>query len=146
MSNIWVLTALAQEDTEGKEGMELTSDEGEGKPEAVVGVDSSADKKDEGTETTPPPRNLLMQMLPFILIFVVMYLFLFRGPKKKQQEHKKMLSSLQKNDRVRTMGGILGTVIDVKDDEITLKVDESNNTKIRVTPGSIAAVLSDRDR
>ena len=146
MSNIWVLAALAQEDTEGKEGTELTSDQGEGKPEAVIGVDSSADNKDEGTEPPPPPRNPWMQMLPFILIFVVMYLFLFRGPKKKQAEHKKMLSSLQKNDRVRTIGGILGTVIDIKDDEVTLKVDESNNTKIRVTAGSIAAVLSDRDR
>ncbi len=144
MSDIWVRAALAQEDTEGKEGTELTNDAGEGTPEAVVGVDGSPDNKDEGTD--PPPRNLWMQMLPFILIFVVMYLFLFRGPKKKQAEHKKMLSSLQKNDRVRTIGGILGTVIDLKDDEITLKVDESNNTKIKVTAGSIAAVLSDRDK
>ena len=87
-----------------------------------------------------------MSMLPFILIFVVMYLFLFRGPKKKQAEHKKMLSSLQKNDRVRTIGGILGTVIDIRDDEVTLKVDESNNTKIKVTTGSIGTVLSDTDR
>ncbi len=144
MSNIWVVAALAQNDAEGKEGTELTSDESQGKPEAVIGVDSSTDNKDEGTE--PPARNPWMQMLPFILIFVVMYLFLFRGPKKKQAEHKKMLNSLQKNDRVRTIGGILGTVIDVKDDEITLKVDESNNTKIKVTAGSIAAVLSDRDK
>lgn len=144
MSNIWVLAALAQEDTEGRGGTELTSGQGEGRPEAVIGVDGSADNKDEGTG--PPSRNPYMQMLPFILIFVVMYLFLFRGPRKKQAEHKKMLSSLQKNDRVRTIGGILGTVIDIKDDEITLKVDESNNTKIKVTAGSITAVLSDRDR
>ena len=146
MSNIWVVAALAQNDAEGKEGTELTSDAGEGKPEAVIGVDGSADKKDEGTEPPPPPRNPWMQMLPFILIFVVMYLFLFRGPKTKQAEHKKMLSSLQKNDRVRTIGGILGTVIDIKDDEVTLKVDESNNTKIKVTSGSIGMVLSDRDK
>jgi preprotein translocase subunit YajC len=144
MSDIWVRAALAQEDTEGREGMELTSDQSQGKPEAVVGVDGSADNKDKGAETET--RNPWMQMLPFMLIFVVMYLFLFRGPKKKQAEHKKMLSSLQRNDRVRTIGGILGTVIDIRDDEITLKVDESNNTKIKVTAGSIAAVLSDRDK
>ena len=146
MSDIWVRAALAQDNTEGKEGKELTSDEGEGKPEAVVGVDGSTDKKDKGTEQETETRNPWMQMLPFILIFVVMYLFLFRGPKKKQAEHKKMLSSLQKNDRVRTIGGILGTVIDIKDDEVTLKVDESNNTKIKVTTGSIGTVLSDRDK
>ncbi len=144
MSNMWVLAALAQDNAEGKEGTELTSDESQGKPEAVIGADGSKDRKDPGTE--PPPRNPWMQMLPFILIFVVMYLFLFRGPKKKQAEHKKMLNSLQKNDRVRTIGGILGTVVDIRDDEVTLKVDESNNTKIKVTAGSIAAVLSDRDK
>ncbi len=143
MSDIWVRAALAQDDTEGKE---LTSGQGENSPEAVVGVDGSQEKKDIGNDDKTETRNPWMQMLPFILIFVVMYLFLFRGPKKKQAEHKKMLSSLQRNDRVRTIGGILGTVIDVKDDEIMLKVDESNNTKIRVTSGSIAAVLSDRDK
>jgi len=146
MSDIWVRAALAQEDTESKEVTELTSGAGQDKPETSVGVDSSADQKDPGNEDKKEPPNILIQMLPFILIFVVMYLFLFRGPKKKQAEHKKMLSSLQRNDRVRTIGGVLGTVIDIKDDEVTLKVDESNNTKIRVTAGSIAAVLSDRDR
>ena len=83
-----------------------------------------------------------MQWGPLILIFVVMYMFLFRGPKKKQQQHQKMVQSLRRNDRVRTIGGILGTVIDVKDDEITLKVDESNNTKIKVAASAISKVLS----
>ena len=146
MSDIWVRAALAQEDTGGKEGTELTSGAGDGTPETFVGQDGSADQKDNGTDQPPPPRNPWMQMLPFIMIFVVIYLFLFRGPKKKQAEHKKMLGSLQKNDRVRTIGGILGTVVDIKDDEVTLKVDESNNTKIKVTSGSIGAVLSDRDK
>ncbi|RKY09208.1 MAG: preprotein translocase subunit YajC, partial [Planctomycetota bacterium] len=118
--------------------MELTSDAGQGTPESVVGVDSSADQKDKGTDKQTETPNPWMQMLPFILIFVVMYLFLFRGPRKKQAEHKKMLGSLRKSDRVRTIGGILGTVIDIRDDEVTLKVDESNNTKIKVTTGSIA--------
>ena len=71
------------------------------------------------------------------LMFVIMYFILFRGPRKKQQEHKKMVQTLTKNDKVRTIGGIIGTVVDVKDDEITLKVDESNNTKIKVLPSAI---------
>ena len=71
------------------------------------------------------------------LMFVLMYMILFRGPRKKQQEHKKMVQTLSKNDKVRTIGGIIGTVVDIKDDEITLKVDESNNTKIKVLPSAI---------
>jgi preprotein translocase subunit YajC len=74
---------------------------------------------------------------------VVMYLLLFRGPRKKQQQHKQMVQSLKKNDRVRTIGGIMGTVVDVKDDEITLKVDESNNTKIKVASSAIGKNLSE---
>lgn len=76
------------------------------------------------------------------LMFVVMYFLLFRGPRKKQQQHKQMVQSLQKNDRVRTIGGIIGTVVDIKDDEITLKVDESNNTKIKVASSAIGKNLS----
>ena len=94
---------------------------------------------------TPPARqqNPLMTYLPFILIIVVIYMILFRGPKKKQQKHQQMVQSLQKNARVRTIGGIFGTVIDVKDDVITLKIDESNNTKIKVSSGAISAVISE---
>jgi len=83
-----------------------------------------------------------MQLIFFALIFVMMYLILFRGPRKKQQQHKQMVQTLQKNDRVRTIGGIMGTVVDVKGDEITLKVDESNNTKIKVAPSAIGRNLS----
>ena len=75
------------------------------------------------------------------LMFVVMYFLLFRGPRKKQQRHSKMVQSLQKNDRIRTIGGIIGTVVDIKDDEITLKVDESNNTKIKIASSAIGKNL-----
>jgi len=73
---------------------------------------------------------------------VLMYVMMFRGPKKQQQQHKLMLQSLKKNDKVRTIGGIFGTVVDVRDDEIVLKVDESNNTKIRISSSAISKNLS----
>ena len=76
------------------------------------------------------------------LMFVMFYLLLFRGPRKKQQQHKQMVQDLEKNDRVRTIGGIIGTVVDIKGDEITLKVDESNNTKIRVAKDALGRNLS----
>jgi len=81
-------------------------------------------------------------LLFLALMFVMMYFVLFRSPRKKQQEHKKMVDSLQKNDKVRTIGGIIGTVVDIKDDEITLKVDEATNTKIKVAASAIGKKLS----
>jgi preprotein translocase subunit YajC len=76
------------------------------------------------------------------LMFVLMYMILFRGPRKKQQQHRQMVQTLAKNDKVRTIGGIIGTVVDIKGDEVTLKVDESNNTKIKVIASAIGKNVS----
>jgi preprotein translocase subunit YajC len=76
------------------------------------------------------------------MMFVLMYLILFRGPRKKQQQHKQMVQSLAKNDRIQTIGGIIGTVVDIKEDEITLKIDESNNTKIKILRSAIGRNMS----
>ena len=126
-------------------------------PNAPAGIESKPlDQTDTTTTTTtktadvnqpngtppPPPKSPLLQFLPLILIFAIMYLFMFRGPRKQQQEHKKMLQKLSKNDRVRTVGGIIGTIVDIKDDEVVLKVDEANNTKIRVVASAIGKNLS----
>ena len=74
-------------------------------------------------------------------IFVIMYFILFREPRRKQKQHQKMVQSLKKNDKVRTIGGIMGTVVDIKGDEIVLKVDEANNTKVRVAASAIGRNL-----
>ncbi|MHC4412334.1 MAG: preprotein translocase subunit YajC [Planctomycetota bacterium] len=49
---------------------------------------------------------------------------------------------MKKNDKVRTIGGIIGTIVDIKGDEVTLKVDESNNTKIKVASSAIGKNVS----
>ncbi|HDS84830.1 MAG TPA: preprotein translocase subunit YajC [Phycisphaerales bacterium] len=100
----------------------------------------AAQAPDEPGREEYQPNPLMWVM--FLILGVYIFLFMFRGPRKKQQEHQKMVSSLRKNDRVRTIGGIYGTVLDVRDDEIVLKVDEGSNTKIRVIPSAIATVLS----
>jgi preprotein translocase subunit YajC len=139
MNSIWMLAA-AEADTNTQDV--ITMEEAPAGQEMTTQQDGSAPAPE--TPADQPPPSPLMQFLPIILIFAVMYLFLFRGPKKKQQEHKKMVQALKKNDRVRTIGGIYGTVIDVKDDEIVLKIDESTNTKMRVIPAAIATVLSEK--
>ena len=141
MKNMWIL-ADAVESGGGEVEvitMEETSTQGE---MAITQQDVSNGTGEEGTETkTQSPNMMLWFMLPVLLVYMF---FMFRGPKKKQQEHNKMVSSLSKNDRVRTIGGIFGTVLDVRDDEIVLKVDESTNTKMRVSPQAIATVLTDK--
>ncbi len=136
MDNMWILAQAPGGETPSRiTTVPVTEEETE---TTTVAADSNAP-----ISRSMPQRSPWMQMAPFILIFVVMYLLLFRGPRKKQQQHKQMVQSLKKNDRVRTIGGIIGTVVDVKGDEITLKVDESNNTKIKVASSAIGKNLSE---
>jgi preprotein translocase subunit YajC len=94
---------------------------------------------------TPRSSSFWASLLPLILIFVVMYVLLLRGPRKQQQQQKQMVQSLKKNDRVRTIGGIYGTVMEVRGDEVVLKIDESNNTKIRISASAIGKNLSQEE-
>ena len=80
----------------------------------------------------------LVNLLPIILIFVIFYFLLIRPQKKQQDLHKKMISSLKKNDEVITAGGIYGTIMNVKDNTVTLKVDD--NVKVEVQKSSIATM------
>jgi preprotein translocase subunit YajC len=144
MSNFYILAA-GQDDVVSGETM---SDDGTAiiADQTQTGADGSngGAAGGQGVDGRPPsPFSSLIWMLPLI---VVMYLLMFRGPKKKQKQHQKMVQALQKNDKVRTIGGILGTVIDAKDDEIILKIDESNNTKIRITPGAVSKVIGSEDK
>lgn len=80
----------------------------------------------------------MVSLMPIIFIFIIFYFLLIRPQKKAQDEHKKMIASLKKNDEVVTSGGIHGTITNVKDAAVTLKVDD--NVKIDVEKSCIARV------
>lgn len=141
MENMWILAQTDGNQAPSRIGSERVTDEG---AEATTQVPDS-DAPGAGAPQRPA-TSPLMQFLPLILIMVVMYFLLMRGPRKRQQQHKQMVQSLKKNDRVRTIGGILGTVVDVRDDEVTVKIDESNNTKIKVSVSAIGKNLSQEGR
>jgi len=83
--------------------------------------------------------------IPFAIIGVMFYFLLIRPERKKRQELTNLLDSLKKNDRIVTIGGIHGVVVNVaKDsDEVTIRVDEGNNTKLRVSRSAISRVVGD---
>ena len=83
-------------------------------------------------------RSPLTMVMAIMLIF---YVFLLRGKKSQENQRKSMLETLKRGDRIKTIGGILGTVIEAKDDEVLVKVDESSNTKIRFARSAIHQVL-----
>jgi len=81
-------------------------------------------------------------MFPLLLALGVFYILMFRGQRKDRKRHADMLTNLKRNDRVQTIGGILGTVVDARDQEVVLKVDETNNVKMRFSRAAIKEVLS----
>jgi len=97
------------------------------------------------TTSAPAPKGPpgWFSYVPMILIVVIIYMFMFRGPKKERDKRKDMLAALKKNDRVMTIGGIVGTVVQVRDDEVIVKVDESANVKMTFIRNSIQRVLAD---
>ncbi len=84
-------------------------------------------------------------MIGLILMIVVFYFVLFRGNRKQQQEKKNLLNNLAKNDKIMTIGGIIGTIVSVKDNEVVVRVDESNNTKMTFLKSSIQQVMNKAD-
>ncbi len=67
----------------------------------------------------------LVQLLPFVLIFVVFYFFMIRPQRKKDKEAKAMLDALKVGDRICTIGGIYGTITRIKDDVLTVEVGDA---------------------
>ena len=83
--------------------------------------------------------------MPLIFIGVLFYLLMIRPERRKRDEHSRMLEALKPKDRIVTIGGILGTVVNVQKDseEVTVRIDENTNTKIRVNRSAIARVVVD---
>ena len=100
-----------------------------------------------GQTTAPTTRPapgwyvFLTQMGPLILIVVLFYFLFIRSKRTQDRKRKDMLGQLKKGDRVQTIGGILGTVVEARENDVLLKVDESSNTKIRFSRSAIHRVL-----
>ena len=94
---------------------------------------------------TPPTgsRPSWAPIFGIVLMVVVFYFVLFRGGPKARKQRTQMLAALKKNDRVMTIGGIIGTVVAVKDKEVTVKVDETTNTKMTFTKDAVRTVVQD---
>ena len=94
--------------------------------------------------TEPVPWYANPQQMLVLLVFA-MLIYLFFGSqktrKKEQRQREDMLNNMKRGDKVVTAGGIVGTIVDVRDTDVVLKVDESTNTKIKFTRDAIKRVL-----
>jgi preprotein translocase subunit YajC len=108
---------------------------------AVTGQSSAA--APPASQPKEPPPFLSNQMIPLILGIAVLYFFVFRNKRGTDKKRTDMLSQLKRGDRIQTIGGILGTVIEARESDVLVKVDESSNTKIRFTRNAIHRVVTE---
>ena len=98
------------------------------------------------TPTTAPATTPPFWANPIFLPLILMGIFLFFSSRTKRSKDKQvadMLGNLKRGDRIQTIGGIIGTVVEARETEVLVKVDESNNTKIRFSRKAIHRVLED---
>lgn len=85
--------------------------------------------------------------MPLIIIFGLFYFLMLRPQKKKEDDFKRLVADLKENDHIITIGGIHGVVTNVQRDadRVTIRVDESTGTKLRINTSAIARVVTDDD-
>lgn len=105
-------------------------------PSEVVSTAQSA-----GEQTTATPPSPWTSMLPMILAFIaIMYFLMIRPQQKREKERREMLNSLAKGDKVVTTGGMYGTVVDLSEEKVTLRVDDK--VEIDFIRGAVAQIVS----
>lgn len=101
------------------------------------------------TQTTTPPAGAdstqhhtggFLSMLPMLILFILVFYFLLVRPQtKRAKEQRKLLSSIAVGDEVMTTGGIVGKVVQLKDNYVILTIAKS--VEITLQKGSIASIL-----
>ena len=81
----------------------------------------------------------LLQLPMLIFIMVAFYFIILRPQQKKQKEQKEMLESVAKNDEVVTIGGIHGTIVNIKEKTFVLRVDDA--AKIEIEKTSVSHIV-----
>jgi preprotein translocase subunit YajC len=87
--------------------------------------------------------NPLVQMVPYLLMFVIFYFVLLAPMRKQQKKQKELLAALKKGDRVVTSGGIHGTIAQVEDQIVWLKI--ADTVKIKVNRSAISGATGDAE-
>ncbi|MFG0329014.1 MAG: preprotein translocase subunit YajC [Phycisphaerales bacterium] len=95
------------------------------------------------TSAQPAPGFPWWFWVPILLMFVFLIWSSSASQRKEKKRRDAMLAGLRRHDRVQTIGGVIGSVVEVKDQEVVVKVDETNNIKMRFARSAIQQVLSE---
>ena len=125
----------------------LAQDGAAGMPGEPAVADSSSTAAPGTTNGTPAPASPFGGQFMFIMLglLVVMIILSTLGPRREKKRREAMLNAVKKHDRVQTVGGVIGAIVELKPDFVVLKVDESANTRITFARSAIQQVLAAGD-
>ena len=89
--------------------------------------------------TSPP---IWMYIAPIALMLFVLYFLTIRPQKKKEDDRKKMIDSVKKGDKVLTIGGIYGTIVQIKDEDLIIRIDPAKDICVKLTRAGIHRVIT----
>ena len=84
--------------------------------------------------------DIVLQLVPFVLIFIIMWFLIIRPQQRRVKEHQEMLKNVRRGDTVVTSGGIVGKVTKVTEGTADLDVEIADGVRVKVARGMIAEV------
>ncbi|MBL8896826.1 MAG: preprotein translocase subunit YajC [Planctomycetes bacterium] len=132
----WLALASAQGDA-------AQTNPGAGSPPAPTPNDTTSTTSPSGQpqQAAPQGGDLMSTLVLFGGMFLLLWLFLLGPERRKRKQHEQRLAQLKEKDEVMTLGGIFGTVVMLRGDQITIRVDEKRGTTLRIARSSIATIL-----
>lgn len=121
-----------------------TGEEGTTAPAAKGAPAGGAETQPAETQPVTKRKKGLFEgnTMLFVMLggVVLLYIFMGRSKRKQAAKRKDMLATLKKGAKVTTIGGIVGTVVEIREDEVVVKVDETNNSRLRLARWAIRGV------
>ncbi len=105
-------------------------------PSATTGADGTAAA---AARPAGDPFGMIWILIPFLVIMILVSVM---GQRREKKKRESLMSSMKKHDEVQTAGGIIGSVVEIKDDTVVLKVDENSNVRMTFTKSAIIQILS----
>ncbi|WP_432797640.1 preprotein translocase subunit YajC [Poriferisphaera sp. WC338] len=98
-----------------------------------------------GGTQNPPPSSPFGGAFIWILIGFVLLMFIFSGSSQRKEKKRKaaLLAQMKKGSKVQSIGGIIGTVMDIREDNVIVKIDENTNTKMTFNRSAIQSVIEE---
>lgn len=98
-----------------------------------------------GTNEGAAPGGFPPLIIIMFLVITMMIVFSILGQRRERKKRETLIRAVKKHDKVQTIGGVIGSIVELKPDFVVLKVDESSNTRITFARSAIQQVIKSSD-